>query len=78
MRGDIRSMIVGQTFDNFHDMYQKAVKIARVLEESERESRVLTLGKRKMEPHKKGFQGQNYKRIKPGNFQGKGKQPMVW
>jgi len=32
----IRSMIAGQTFDNFHDMYQRVVKIARVLEESKK------------------------------------------
>ena len=27
-------MIAGQTFENFREMYQQAVKIARVLEES--------------------------------------------
>ena len=37
LRGDIRSMIAGQTFDNFHDMYQWAVKIAKVLEETKME-----------------------------------------
>jgi len=30
-------MIAGQTFDNFHDMHQRAVKIARGLEESKKE-----------------------------------------
>jgi len=34
LRGDIRAMIAGQTFANFQEMYQRAVKIARVLEES--------------------------------------------
>jgi len=55
LRGDIRSMIAGQTFDNFHDMYQRAIKIARVLKESKRESQALALGKRKMEPYRKDF-----------------------
>ena len=39
LRGDIRSMIAGQTFENFHEMYQRAMKIARVLEESKWRSR---------------------------------------
>ena len=33
LRGDIRSITAGQTFEKFHEMYQRAVKIARVLEE---------------------------------------------
>jgi len=45
LRGDIRSIISGQTFDNFHDMYQRVVKIARVLEESRKERQALALGK---------------------------------
>ena len=45
LRGDIRSMIAGQTFDNFHDMYQRVVKIARVLKESRKERQALALGK---------------------------------
>ena len=48
LRGNIILMIGGQTFQNFQDMYQRAVKIARVLEESENENRALNLGKRKM------------------------------
>jgi len=34
LRGDIRSVIAGQTFVNFQDMYQRAIKVARVLEEN--------------------------------------------
>jgi len=76
LRGDIRSMIAGQNFDNFHDMYQRAVKMARVLEESKRESQALALGKQKIEPYRKGFLGN--KRFRPDNYQGKGKQPVEW
>jgi len=48
LRGDIRSMIAGQTFANFQKMYQWAVKIARVLEESRLGKQALEAGKRKM------------------------------
>jgi len=37
MRGDIRSMIADQTFENLHEMYQRSMKITRVLEESRME-----------------------------------------
>ena len=77
-KGSIRSMIVGQTFENFQDMYRGAVKISHVLEESESENRALNLGKRKMELHKRGFRGRNYKQYKPSYPQGKGKRPRAW
>ena len=48
LRRDIRAMIAGQTFANFQEMYQRAVKIARVLEESRVEKQALEAGKRKM------------------------------
>ena len=73
LRGYIRSMIAGQTFDNFHEMYQRAVKIARVLKDTEMEKQALAFGKQKMGPPKKGITGN--KRFKPDNYQGKGKQP---
>ena len=38
LRGDIKNVIAGQTFANFQDMYQRAIKIARVLEEIEKET----------------------------------------
>ena len=52
LRGNINSMIAGQTFENFQDMYQRVVKIARVLEESKNESQALNLEKQKKEFHK--------------------------
>ena len=61
LKGSIRSMIAGQTFENFQEMYERAVKIARVLEESKNENRALNLGKRKMEFHRGGFQGGKFK-----------------
>jgi len=73
LRGDIRSMIGGQTFKNFHKMYQWAVKIARVLEESKIKKQALDARKRKMGPSWKGFPDK--KRFRPVNYQEMGKQP---
>jgi len=49
LSGDMKSVIAGQNSDNFHDMYQRAVKIARVLEETERENQARNLEKQKRE-----------------------------
>jgi len=65
LKGRIWSMIAGHTFDHFQDMYQRAVKIARVLDESENESHALSQGKRKMEPFRGGFRGGSNKQYKP-------------
>jgi len=73
LKGNIRSMIAGHTFDHFQDMYQRAVKIARVLDESENESRALSQGKRKMELFRGGFRGGSNKQYRPNYPQGKGK-----
>jgi len=56
LRGNIKSIIAGQTFENFQAMYQKAVKIIRVLEESESENQALNLEKQKRDSHRPGFQ----------------------
>ena len=40
LRGDITSVIAGQTFANFQDMYQRAIMIVRALEETEKETQV--------------------------------------
>jgi len=59
-------MIVGQTFDNFHEMYQRAMKIARVLEQTKMEKQALDVGKRKMGPPRKGFPSN--KRFRSDNY----------
>jgi len=43
LRGDIKLVIAGQTFTSFQDMYQRAVKVARVLEGNEKETQILNL-----------------------------------
>jgi len=57
-------------------MYQRAVKIARVLEESERETQALNLEKRRRELTRSGFQGREDKGFRPNHPPGKGKRPM--
>jgi len=34
LRGKVQQIIEGYTYDNFQEMYQKAVKIARIMNES--------------------------------------------
>jgi len=58
-------------------MYERAINIARLLKESENENQALNLGRRKMEVHRGGFRGGNYKQYRPSYKQGKGKQPMA-
>ena len=65
LRGDIKSVITWHTFANFQEMYQRAVKIIRVVEENERESQALNLEKRRREINRQGWQGRNDNRPKP-------------
>jgi len=39
LRGEVKQIIAGYTYDNFQEMYQKAVKIARIMNETETENR---------------------------------------
>ena len=71
-------MIAAQTFKNFQDMYERAVKIARVLEEIETENWAANFGKRKLDLNRGRFRGMNPKPLRPGKPQEKGKQPMAW
>ena len=59
-------MLVGQTFENFQEMYERAVKIARVLEETEQENGAVNFGKRKIEFGKWKSKLRNMKRFNSG------------
>jgi len=78
LKGTIKSVLAGQTFGTFQEMYQRAVKTARVLEESEVEIQAASLAKRKKESRNQGFCGGRYKRFRPNSPPGKGKQPVQW
>ena len=77
LRADIKSVTACQNFDHFQEMYQRAIKIARVMEETERENQARSLEKQKREIPTRNFQSGNNKRIKPNAPLGKGKQPMT-
>ena len=47
LKGPIKRMIAGHVFTSFQEIYQRAVKIAWVIEETEAESRQMGLAKRK-------------------------------
>jgi len=71
-------MIAGQTFENFQEMYQRAVKVARVLEATEQENRPANFRKRKIEFGNWGPRRGNMKWYNTGRSQEKGKQPASW
>jgi len=76
LRGDIKSVLAGQTFTSYKEMNQRAVKVARVLEETEKETQALNLEKRKQEDLRLNARNQTGKKNKPNYSPGKGKQPM--
>ena len=75
LRGPIKWMIAGRVFTNFQEMYQRAVKIARVIEETEAERRQMGFAKRKFGEGGSSTQGNSKSR----NFNNgdKGKQVIL-
>ena len=65
LKGPIKRMIVGHVFSNFQEMYQRVVKIARVIEKTKAESRQMCLAKRRFSPG--GSRTQENKRFKKFN-----------
>ena len=76
LQGNIRSMIAGQTYENFQAMYQRVIKVARLLEETEQENRATNFGKRKIKFGNRGPRRGNMKLYNTGRSQDKGKQLM--
>jgi len=76
LRDDVQSVIAGQTFANFQEMYQRAVKVARVLEENEKEAQTLKLERKRRENLRQNSQDRTEKRNRPKYPPEKGKQPM--
>jgi len=50
LKGEVKQIIAGYTYANFQEMYQKAVKIARIMNETETENREKGQVKRKFGP----------------------------
>ena len=75
LKGPIKRMIAGHAFTSFQEMYQRAVKIARVIEETDAEGRQMGLAKRKF--GQGGSSAQGSKRFRNFNLakdRGKGVQ----
>ena len=71
----IKQMIAGHVFTSFQAMYQRAVKIAQVIEEAEAESWQMGLAKRKFGPG--GSSALGNKKFRNFNNWGKGKQATL-
>ena len=79
LRGEVKQIMAGYTYDNFQEMYEKAVKIARVMNETEIEIREKNQVKEKFGPGGSNFQGnRNFRMFKHGVKQDKGKQAPEW
>ena len=72
LRGPTKRMIAGHVFTSFQEMYQRTVKIARVIEETEAKGRRMGLAKRKF--GQEGSSTQRSSKFRNFNNQGKGKQ----
>jgi len=71
-------MITDQTFENFQEMYQHVIKVARVLEDTKWENKDANLRKRKIEFGNRGPRAGNSKWFNAGRPQDKGQRPMAW
>jgi len=75
LKGPIKRIITRYVFTSFQEMYQRAVKIARVIEETEAESRQIGLAKRKFSQRGSGAQGnKRFINFNPAKDWGKGIQ----
>ena len=79
LRGEVKQIIAGYTYDNFQEMYQKVVKIARIMNETKTENREKEQVKRKFGPGGSNSQrNKDFRRFKLGMKQDKGKQTTQW
>ena len=68
LKGNVKSMIAGHKFDSYQEMYQSAIKISRILDETKGENRAIRQMKQKFECGRSIGQGSgNWKR---GNYKG--------
>ena len=78
LKGNIKSMIASHAFNNYQEMYQRVVKTAQVLYETERENKTTGQEKRKLEYDKGGRGNINCKRFNVERPHDKGKQHAQW
>jgi len=76
LKGEIKQIIAGYTYTSFQEMYQRAVKIARIISETEIEDRGKGQVKEKFGPGGSNSQGGiSFRRVKYGMKQEKGNKP---
>ena len=75
LRGEVKQIIAGYTYDNFQEINQKAVKIACIMNKTEIENREKDQVKKEFGPGGSNSQAnENFRRFKHGMKQDKGKQ----
>jgi len=79
LKGEVKQIIAGYAYTNFQEMYQRAVKIARIMNETEIKNREKDQVKRKFGPGgSNSHENRNFMRFKPGMKWDKGKQTAQW
>jgi len=79
LRWEVKQIIAGYPYDNFKEMYQKAMKIARIINQTEIENREKDQVKKKFGPEGSNSQGnRNFRRFKAAMKQDKRKQTAQW
>ena len=77
LKGEVKQTIVGDTYANFQEIYQMAVKVAHIINMVEIENREKGQAKKKFCPRGSNSQGNiNFRRFKTGMRQDKEKQPV--
>jgi len=75
LKGEVKQIIARYAYTNFQEMYQRAVKIIRIMNETKIKNREKDQVKRKFGPRRSNSQGnKNSRRFKPGMKFDKGKQ----
>jgi len=67
LKGKVKQIIAGHTYANFQEMYQKVVKVARIISETKIENREKRETKKKFDLGGSNYQGnRNFRWFKPG------------
>ena len=77
LKGEIKQIIAGYAYTNFQEMYQRTVKVARIIDETKIENKEKGRVTRKISPGESNSQGsRNFRRFKSEIKQDKGKQAV--
>jgi len=77
LKGEIKKIIEGYAYTNFQEMYQRAVKVARIIDETKIKNKEKGRAKREIGRRESNSQGsRNFRRFKSEAKQDKGKQAV--